>query len=132
MNYVEDGIVNAYSTKFPYRVGTNISHIIFSWNSKVSTKQIKYQIRAVAETFDVLPLIHLPLEGMIPTKTETFAVEYRCAGSRSGQFFVTLFFNISWPSESDPTLFTLKQEKICASRDGRRIVEVRKINDVFA
>ena len=71
MNYVEDGIVNAYSTKFPYRVGTNISHIIFSWNSKDSEKPIKYQIRAVAETFDVLPLIHLPHEGTVPTKTES-------------------------------------------------------------
>lgn len=49
-----------------------------------------------------------------------FAVEYRCAGSRAGQFLVTLHFNVSWPSEKNHTHFILKQEKICAVKDGRR------------
>jgi hypothetical protein len=49
-----------------------------------------------------------------------FSVEYRCAGSRAGQFIITLHFNITYPSETNTTEFTLKQEKICASKDGRR------------
>lgn len=52
-----------------------------------------------------------------------FAVEYRCVGSRSDKFIVTLYFNISWPSENRTTAFNLKQEKLCAGRDGRRILD---------
>lgn len=58
-----------------------------------------------------------------------FAIEYRCAGSRSGQFFLTLFFNVSWPSEKDFTSFSLKQEKICATRDGRRALSGNNLSD---
>lgn len=47
-------------------------------------------------------------------------MEYRCAGHRSGQFVVSLFFNFSSPHSAKPTVVRLKQEKICSSRDGRR------------
>uniref|UniRef100_A0A7E4WCU5 Protein kinase domain-containing protein n=1 Tax=Panagrellus redivivus TaxID=6233 RepID=A0A7E4WCU5_PANRE len=121
MNYVQNGVINTYSTQFPYRVESNVSHIIFTWSSAIPNTA--YTMRAVADTFDVLPVVHLPSSGVIPREPETFAVEYRCAGSRSGQFLITLHFNVSWPSASKPTVFTLKQDKICASRDGRRILE---------
>ncbi|KAE9548688.1 hypothetical protein FO519_008100 [Halicephalobus sp. NKZ332] len=127
MQYVENGVVNAYSTKFPYRVGTNISHLIFSWNTSELQKPVRYAINAVADKFDVLPVVNLPAQGVIPTETENFAVEYRCVGSRSDKFLVTLYFNISWPSENKTTAFTLKQEKLCAGRDGRRILDEEKV-----
>ncbi|KAI1718803.1 protein tyrosine kinase domain-containing protein [Ditylenchus destructor] len=120
MNYVENGAVNTYATKFPYRIGANISHATFTWNATIDEGPMKYSIRAISVDFDVLPVIHLPLQGIVPTQSEKFSVEYRCAGSRSGQFLITLHFNISWTSTKESTYFTLKQEKICASKDGRR------------
>ncbi|KAI6226908.1 Tyrosine-protein kinase RYK [Aphelenchoides besseyi] len=120
MNYVENGVINAYSTKFPYRVAPNVSHVIFTWNTVVKDRPISYKLQAVAEDYNVLPIVDIPTQGVLPIKTETFAVEYRCAGSREGQFMVTLHFNISYPSIENGTVFTLKQEKICASKDGRR------------
>ncbi|VDK17795.1 unnamed protein product [Anisakis simplex] len=48
-------------------------------------------------------------------------IEYRCAGNKAGRFDVALHLNFSWPSEQNTTHVTLKQEKICSSRDGRRL-----------
>ncbi|KAK0406964.1 hypothetical protein QR680_018915 [Steinernema hermaphroditum] len=121
MNYLEHGVVNNYSTKFPYRVDANINQVMFSWYTEVSDKPIPYALRAVASDVNVLPVIRIQPNGYMPTKPETFIVEYRCAGSRAGQFGIFLHVNISWPSERHPTYLTLKQEKICTSRDGRRL-----------
>lgn len=71
MHYLENGAVNTYSTKFPYRVGTNISHLIFSWNTSETKKPVRYAINAVADKFDVLPVINLPSQGVIPRETES-------------------------------------------------------------
>ncbi|KAI6243719.1 Tyrosine-protein kinase RYK [Aphelenchoides fujianensis] len=95
----------------PYRVAPNVSHVIFTWNTVVLDRPIAYSLDAVAEDFNVLPMVELPYSGVMPTKTES---------DREGQFMVTLKFNISYPSAENPTVFTLKQEKICASKDGRR------------
>ena len=38
MNYVNDGEINEYSTKFPYRVVENVTHLSFGWNN--SNKRI--------------------------------------------------------------------------------------------
>ncbi|KAH7712290.1 receptor tyrosine kinase-like protein [Aphelenchoides avenae] len=120
LRYVDNGVVSGYSTKFPYRIDANISHIEFTWNSTVAKgKEIRYSVHPTGD-FDVIPILHFPKEGYLPRKTEPFSVEYRCAGSRAGQFHVFLHFNVSFPSEQNFTYFTLKQEKICASKDGRR------------
>lgn len=74
MSYVEDGRVNAYSTKFPYRIGPNISHIIFTWNTMIKDKPIHYSISAVADDFNVLPILGISNRGIIPTKTESESV----------------------------------------------------------
>lgn len=121
LNYVEDGIINTYSTKFPYRVNTNISQVTFSWNTKVLDRKIAYAMKAVAQDNAVLPVILVPHRGYVPTRTETFVVEYRCAGNKAGQFDVILHVNFSWPSEANHTYVTLKQEKLCPSRNGRRL-----------
>ena len=71
MHYLEKGMVNSYSTKFPYRVGTNISHLIFSWNTSETKRPVKYAINAVADKFDVLPVVNLPPQGVIPKETES-------------------------------------------------------------
>ncbi|CAD5227544.1 unnamed protein product [Bursaphelenchus okinawaensis] len=115
MNYVENGVVNAYATKFPYRVAANISHLVFTW---FSPSRADYSVRVQADDFNVLPIINLANNGKVPKARETFSVEYRCAGSRAGQFLVTLFFNVS--TSQGPLAFTLKQEKICTLKDGRR------------
>ncbi|CAD5234766.1 unnamed protein product [Bursaphelenchus xylophilus] len=115
MNYVENGIVNAYSTKFPYRVAANISHLVFTW---FSPSHADYSVQVHAEDFNVLPIINIPTHGKIPRERETFSIEYRCAGSRAGQFLVTLFLNIT--TSNQPLTFSLKQEKICVLKDGRR------------
>jgi len=33
MDYVTDGVINEYSTKFPYRLAENISRLRFTWSS---------------------------------------------------------------------------------------------------
>lgn len=43
---------------------------------------------------------------------------------------MTLFFNISWPSEANFTFFSLKQEKICATKDGRRALSKNNLFDI--
>uniref|UniRef100_A0A914SHQ8 WIF domain-containing protein n=1 Tax=Parascaris equorum TaxID=6256 RepID=A0A914SHQ8_PAREQ len=40
LNYIENGIINTYSTKFPYRVDTNISQVVFSWNTKILDRKV--------------------------------------------------------------------------------------------
>ncbi|VDM49436.1 unnamed protein product [Toxocara canis] len=111
-----------YSTKFPYRVDTNVSQVVFSWNTKVTDRKIAYTLRAIADDNAVLPVILIPRHGYLPTSTEDFTIEYRCAGNKAGQFDVSLHLNFSWPSETNNTYVVLKQEKLCASRDGRRLV----------
>uniref|UniRef100_A0A914ZEM8 Protein kinase domain-containing protein n=1 Tax=Parascaris univalens TaxID=6257 RepID=A0A914ZEM8_PARUN len=117
LNYIENGIINTYSTKFPYRVDTNISQVVFSWNTKILDRKIAYKLRAIAGDNAVLPVILIPHRGYLPTSTE----EYRCAGNKAGQFDVILHVNFSWPSDTNNTYVTLKQEKLCASRSGRRL-----------
>uniref|UniRef100_A0AC35TMU3 Protein kinase domain-containing protein n=1 Tax=Rhabditophanes sp. KR3021 TaxID=114890 RepID=A0AC35TMU3_9BILA len=119
MKYVEKGKVNQYSTKFPYRINANTSHVNLSWNSMVRKHPISYSIKAVSEDFNVVPIIHIPLHGFLPLEVEQFSVEHRCTGSRAGQFQVQIHFNISWPSTEHPTSFILKQEKICALGNSR-------------
>uniref|UniRef100_A0A915DYC4 Protein kinase domain-containing protein n=1 Tax=Ditylenchus dipsaci TaxID=166011 RepID=A0A915DYC4_9BILA len=75
MNYVEGGIINSYSTKFPYRINANVSSVVFTWSSAITSHKIKYSIRAIAEDFDVLPVIHLPLDGVLPNKNECGGME---------------------------------------------------------
>ncbi|TKR82863.1 hypothetical protein L596_016537 [Steinernema carpocapsae] len=116
MNYLEHGIINNYSTKFPYRVDSNIHQVTFSWYTEVTERPVSYALRAVSTDVNVLPVIRIQPNGVMPTRPETFVIEYRCAGSRAGQFGI-----LSWPSDEHPTYLTLKQEKICASRDGRRL-----------
>lgn len=115
MDYVTNGVVNEYSTKFPYRVSENISQLQFTWSNPAKTS--RYLLKAVSEQFDVLPVLLFPSEGIVPRKSQNFVVEYRCVGSRSGQFQVHLHFNIS---TRPPLQFTLKQEKICSYIEGRR------------
>jgi hypothetical protein len=47
MSYVEGGMINAYSTKFPYRVGPNITHIIFTWNTVVKDRPVGWIIYSI-------------------------------------------------------------------------------------
>uniref|UniRef100_A0A0N5BNU8 Protein kinase domain-containing protein n=1 Tax=Strongyloides papillosus TaxID=174720 RepID=A0A0N5BNU8_STREA len=119
MKYVENGKVNQYSTKFPYRLNSNSSHINLSWNSNVKTHPIYYSIKTVSEDLNVFPIVHIPLSGVLPLKTEQFAIEHRCTGSRAGQFLIQIHFNISWPSSQNTTYFVLKQEKICELKNIR-------------
>ncbi|KAI3420346.1 WIF domain [Globodera pallida] len=116
MDYVTGDTINEYSTRFPYRVAENVSHLRFTWNN-AGDRNVRYSMRAVSEHFDVLPLLHLPAEGIVPRRSQDFVVEYRCVGARSGQFLVLLHFNVSL---RPPLRFALKQEKICSSMEGRR------------
>ncbi|CAO4385179.1 unnamed protein product [Caenorhabditis nigoni] len=115
LNYIEMGSINTYSTKFHYRVMANIDYVSFTWNA---VGQVDYDVRVEADDSSVLPIIRIPLKGRVPASFQDFSVEYRCAGHRSGQFTVSLYFNFYYDGKTVPV--KLRQEKICASRDGRR------------
>ncbi|CAI5455357.1 unnamed protein product [Caenorhabditis angaria] len=115
LNYIELGKINTYSTKFHYRVMANIDYVSFTWNS---LGRVDYKVRVESDDSSVLPIIRIPLEGRVPNSLQEFSVEYRCAGHRSGQFTISLYFNFQYESEN--LQVKLRQEKICASRDGRR------------
>lgn len=42
MIYVSGGVINSYSTKFPYRISANISHVLFTWNTLVTTRKVTF------------------------------------------------------------------------------------------
>ncbi|VDN86065.1 unnamed protein product [Brugia pahangi] len=42
LNYIENGFVNLYSVKFPYRINSSISYVQFSWNTKVSNRSASF------------------------------------------------------------------------------------------
>ncbi|EFO82640.1 CRE-LIN-18 protein [Caenorhabditis remanei] len=115
LNYIEMGSINTYSTKFHYRVMANIDYVSFTWNA---VGQVDYDVRVESDDSSVLPIVRIPLKGRVPASFQDFSVEYRCAGHRSGQFTVSLYFNFYYDGKTVPV--KLRQEKICASRDGRR------------
>uniref|UniRef100_A0A8R1I2F2 receptor protein-tyrosine kinase n=1 Tax=Caenorhabditis japonica TaxID=281687 RepID=A0A8R1I2F2_CAEJA len=115
LNYIEMGSINTYSTKFHYRVMANIDYVSFTWNA---VGQVDYDVRVESDDSSVLPIIRIPLKGRVPAALQDFSVEYRCAGHRAGQFTVSLYFNFYYDGKTVPV--KLRQEKICASRDGRR------------
>ncbi|CAB3399160.1 unnamed protein product [Caenorhabditis bovis] len=115
LNYIEMGNINTYSTKFHYRVVANVDYVSFTWNS---VGKVDYDVRIESDDSSVLPIIRIPPKGTVPNNLQEFSVEYRCAGHRSGQFTVNLYFNFYYDSKILPV--KLRQEKICQSRDGRR------------
>ncbi|VDM15204.1 unnamed protein product [Wuchereria bancrofti] len=40
LNYIENGFVNLYSVKFPYRINISISYVQFSWNTKILDRPV--------------------------------------------------------------------------------------------
>ncbi|CAI4232640.1 unnamed protein product [Auanema sp. JU1783] len=116
MSYVENGVVNAYSTKFPLRVNADVNFVTFTWSS---TASVIYAIIIESEDTNVVPVLRIPSHGSIPHSTQDFIVEYRCAGYRSGQFIVSMYFNFTIQN-GDSQSVRLRQEKLCTSRDGRR------------
>lgn len=81
--------------------------------------QTYYSLQANSQHFDVVPIVLISPKGYVPNIPQQFQVEYRCVGARSGQFRVNLNFNITTTKTSLLQL-TLKQEKICSYREGRR------------
>ncbi|CAD6185362.1 unnamed protein product [Caenorhabditis auriculariae] len=115
LNYIENGNVNSYSTKFHYRVMSKIDHVSFTWNAEGA---VEYDVRAESDDSSVLPIVRIPLKGTVPNHYQEFNIEYRCAGHRSGQFTISIFFHFYYNDTVLP--LRLKQEKICESKDGRR------------
>lgn len=70
MVYVENGNINNYSTKFPYRIASNITTIKFAWKSNDLFQKLKYSLQIVSEDIDILPIIHIPLNGELPNQVE--------------------------------------------------------------
>uniref|UniRef100_A0A915PVG9 WIF domain-containing protein n=1 Tax=Setaria digitata TaxID=48799 RepID=A0A915PVG9_9BILA len=120
LNYIENGTVNLYSVNFPYRININVSYVQYSWNTKVRDRSVHYAIRAASHDSVLIPLLHIPSRGKIPLKTETFTIEYRCAGVKAGKFDIQINFNFDWPSSANQTKISLKQEKLCTAREVRR------------
>ncbi|KAM3728110.1 Inactive tyrosine-protein kinase RYK [Dirofilaria immitis] len=116
LNYVENGIVNLYSVKFPYRININISHVQFSWNTKVVDRPVHYTIRIISDDSIVIPLLQIFSSGKVPLETETFNIEYRCTGIKTGKFDIEVNFNFDWPSSMNQTEVSLRQEKLCVAR----------------
>ncbi|EFO15074.1 hypothetical protein LOAG_13440 [Loa loa] len=71
LNYIENGVINLYSVKFPYRINTGISYVQFSWNAKIIDRPMHYTIRVISHANDVIPLLHIPPSGKVPLKTES-------------------------------------------------------------
>lgn len=42
LNYIENGVINSHSTKFPFKIGINISRVIFSWNTSVFNRAVSH------------------------------------------------------------------------------------------
>ncbi|MCP9263294.1 Tyrosine-protein kinase RYK [Dirofilaria immitis] len=128
LNYVENGIVNLYSVKFPYRININISHVQFSWNTKVVDRPVHYTIRIISDDSIVIPLLQIFSSGKVPLETEiiaksfgrrivaAFNIEYRCTGIKTGKFDIEVNFNFDWPSSMNQTEVSLRQEKLCVAR----------------
>ncbi|CAG9533843.1 unnamed protein product [Cercopithifilaria johnstoni] len=123
LNYIENGIINLYSVKFPYRINNSISYVQFSWNTKVH-----YTIRLISYDSAVMPLLQIPSSGKVPLKLETFNIEYRCAGIKTGKFDIQVNFNFDWPSDTNQTNVSLKHEKLCTARALRRAYSVALIS----
>lgn len=115
LNYIENGQINSYSTKFHYRINEAIDYVSFTWNA---IGKVEYDVKVEADDSSVISIIRLPPRGIVPQKLEDFSVEYRCAGHKSGQFSVNLYFNFYYDEQT--VSIKLRQEKICSSKDGRR------------
>ncbi|EFO14647.1 hypothetical protein LOAG_13870 [Loa loa] len=88
-----------------------------------------YTIRVISHANDVIPLLHIPPSGKVPLKTETFNIEYRCAGIKTGKFDIQVSFNFDWPSSTNQTKVSLKQEKLCTARTLRGTYTGKFLND---
>uniref|UniRef100_A0A0R3RSI4 WIF domain-containing protein n=1 Tax=Elaeophora elaphi TaxID=1147741 RepID=A0A0R3RSI4_9BILA len=42
LNYIENGTINLYSVKFPYRINASIAYVQFSWNTKVLDRPVNF------------------------------------------------------------------------------------------
>ncbi|GMT32343.1 hypothetical protein PFISCL1PPCAC_23640, partial [Pristionchus fissidentatus] len=111
LSYIENGLVNSYSTKYAYRIDSAIGELKFTWNAPTSNK-IHYSMELVSDPQVVVKLRH-PTTGFLPRSPSEFSIEYRCAGTRSGQFEVSLSIEFTH-STSNVTRVRLRQEKICA------------------
>uniref|UniRef100_A0A0R3RSI3 WIF domain-containing protein n=1 Tax=Elaeophora elaphi TaxID=1147741 RepID=A0A0R3RSI3_9BILA len=49
-----------------------------------------------------------------------FNIEYRCTETKTGKFDIQVNFNFDWPSSTNQTNVSLKQEKLCMARKLRR------------
>uniref|UniRef100_A0AAF5PMP4 WIF domain-containing protein n=1 Tax=Wuchereria bancrofti TaxID=6293 RepID=A0AAF5PMP4_WUCBA len=116
LNYIENGFVNLYSVKFPYRINISISYVQFSWNTKILDRPVHYTIRIITFDSNVSPLLQISSTGKVPLKTETFNIEYRCVGIKTGKFDIQVNFIFDWPSSTNQTKVSLKHEKLCLVR----------------
>lgn len=66
--------------------------------------------------FDNSPMISHKKKGIVIA----FNIEYRCAGIKTGKFDIQVNFNFDWPSSTNQTNVSLKQEKLCVARTLRR------------
>ncbi|VDM99455.1 unnamed protein product [Thelazia callipaeda] len=119
LNYIQNGFVDLYSVKFPYRINTNIDYVEYSWNTKLLHRPVQYSIRVVPHDSSILSLLQIPSIGILPLNVETFEIAYRCIGIKAGKFDLHVNFNFTWPSSANQTKVTLKQEKLCANREIR-------------
>ncbi|KAF8384411.1 lin-18 [Pristionchus pacificus] len=109
--YIENGEVNNYSTKYAYRVDSHVGELKFTWNAPTNNK-IHYSMQLDSDPQVVAKLRHSP-SGFLPRNPSEFSIEYRCAGTRSGQFEVVLTIEFTH-EDSKTTRVRLRQEKICA------------------
>ncbi|GMR32679.1 hypothetical protein PMAYCL1PPCAC_02874 [Pristionchus mayeri] len=109
--YIESGEVNTYSTKYAYRVDAHVGELKFTWNAPTNTK-VHYSMQLDSDPQVVAKLRHSP-SGFLPRNPSEFSIEYRCAGTRSGQFEVSLAIEFTL-EDGKTTRVRLRQEKICA------------------
>ncbi|CAJ0583723.1 unnamed protein product, partial [Mesorhabditis spiculigera] len=118
VSYIQNGVVNETAIERTFKVDGNVTVLNFGWNAD---SKVTYKAKIASEDMAVLPVLRLPENGEVPTNLETFSVDYRCVGMKSGQFEVSLFLSFI-PEKGKNYNVRIITEKLCGARDGRRFI----------
>ncbi|XP_070509292.1 tyrosine-protein kinase Dnt-like [Chironomus tepperi] len=119
MYYVRDGHINKYALQFTVPVAANINDIVFTWQS-LAGRTLPYRINIATADPIVLPRPQLNISriGEMPQEIETFSIEMKCSGIRSGEVEVTISIEITLNrATNNVTELVFTRKKICLQNE---------------